>query len=554
MKRNSLKMLLIAALIVSSLTSCKRKLVLTPNYEVTSQQVYSTPAGIKESLAKVYGSFALTGNSGPAGSPDIDGIDEGTSDFFRLFWYAQELPTDEAVIAWGDPGVPDFHAMDWSSSNVNLLGLYDRSLYQITLVNEFLIQTTDAQMASHGITGQDLVNVHYYRAEARFLRAFQYWVLLDLFAKPPFVTDATPVGSVLPPQTTSRAALFSYVESELKAIDPLMVPPMKNEYPRADEGAVWALLARLYLNAGVYTGTLNADGSYTTGTVRWTDAITYANKVIAAGYSLNSSYDNLFLADNNTNGAQNENIFAIAYDGNNTQGYGGTTFMTHAPVGGSMPSLSYGISGGWAGVRTTSSLTSLFPAPKTQNTTNFPNNADADTRAEFWYDGQNTTISNITSFTDGIGVNKWRNVTSAGAQGSNPSFSDIDEPLFRLPEMYLIYAEATLNGGTGGSTATALAYINALRTRAYNGSVAGNITNTQLTTQFILDERARELYWEGFRRTDLIRYNLFTPGTYVWPFKGGVQAGTGVAVYRNVYPIPDQDRAANPNLKQNPGY
>lgn len=537
MKRNLTAVLFASGLLVSSLISCKKNLVLTPNYEITSQQVYSTPAGIKQSLAKVYSAYALTGNSGPAGSPDINGIDEGTSDFFRLFWYAEELPTDEAVIAWGDPGVPDFHQMSWSSSNVNLTGLYYRCMYQITLVNEFLIQTTDAQMASHGITGNDLTNVHYYRAEARFLRAYQYWVMMDLFANPPFVTEANPVGSIVPPQTT-RPALFAYIESELKAIDPLLVAPTKNEYGRADQAADWALLARLYLNAQVYTGTAH-----------YTDAITYSKKVIDAGYSLVSNYDNLFLADNNLN--VKENILTINYDGTKTEGYGGTTFMTHAPVGGSMPSTSFGIAGGWDGIRTTSNLVNLFPA---NTNTTFPNNGNPDTRAEFWTQGQSEAINDVTSFTDGYGVNKWRNVTSTGAQGSSQSFSDVDEPLFRLPEMYLIYAESVLRGGSGGDLPTALTYVNNIRTRAYGGSLAGNITAGQLTTQFILDERGRELYWEGFRRTDLVRYGLFTNSTYLWPFKGGIKGGTGVADFRNIYPIPDQDRASNPNLKQNPGY
>ena len=538
-------MILFAGVIAFSFSSCKKNLILTPNYEVTSQQVYSTPTGIKQALAKVYSSFVLTGNTGPAGNGDVAGIDEGTSEFFRLFWYAEELPTDEAVIAWGDPGVPDFHQMSWSASNTILTGLYYRSMYQITLANEFLVQTTDAAMSKAGISGQDLTNVHYYRAEARFIRAYQYWVLMDLFAKPPFITEATPIGSVVPPQTT-RPALFSYIESELKAIDGQLVAPMKNEYGRVDNGADWALLARLYLNAEVYTGTAH-----------WNDAMTYASKVIAAGYELNNNYDNLMLADNNTNGAQKESIFAIPYDGNNTQGYGGTTFMTHASVGGSMPSQNFGIAGGWDGIRTTTALTSLFPSPKTKNTTNFPNNGNADTRAEFWYDGQSETINSITAFTDGIGVTKWRNVTSTGAQGSNPSFSDVDEPLFRLPEMYLIYAEAALQLKDATAIATALGYINHLRERAYGGAVnaaAADITLNQLTPQFILDERGRELYWEGFRRTDLIRYKLFTGGAYVWPWKGGVKAGTSVPDFRNLYPIPQQDRSVNPNLTQNPGY
>ena len=176
-----------------------------------------------------------------------------------------------------------------------------------------------------------------------------------------------------------------------------------------------------------------------------------------------------------------------------------------------------------------------------------------DTRAEFWSNGQSLAITDVTSFTQGYAVNKWRNVTSTGAQGSNINFADVDEPLFRLSEQYLIYAEAVVRGGSGGSNAQAVTYINNIRERAYGG-VAGDIASTDLTLQFILDERARELYWEGFRRTDLIRYGYFTTSTYLWPLKGGVANGTSVGDFRNIYPIPDQDRAVNPNLTQNPGY
>jgi hypothetical protein len=543
MKVNSFKILAVAGLLTGSLLSCEKNKILTPNYEVTSQQVYSTPAGYVQAAAKVYGSFALTGNQGPAGSPDIAGIDEGTSDFFRLYFYAQELPTDEAVLAWGDPGVPDFHNMNWTSSNVILLGLYERCMYQITLANDFIRQSTDAELATRGITGADATNIRYLRAEARFLRAYQYANMMDLFANPPFVTDANAVGSIVPPQTT-RAALFTYVESELKAIDPLMQAPMKNQYGRADEAAVWALLARIYLNAQVYTGT-----------ARWTDAITYSSKVIAAGYSLIPKYDNLFLADNNLN--TSENIFNIEYDGNTAQGYGGTTFMTHAPVGGTMPGSLFGVSGGWAGLRVTSNLVNLFPADTVTslqgNEKYFPNLGNPDTRAEFWTNSQSLGITDVTNFNQGYAVNKWRNVTSTGVTGSSTSYSDVDEPLFRLSEQYLIYAEAVLRGGTGGDATTALGYVNLIRQRAY-GNASGNITSGELTLPFILDERARELYWEGFRRTDLIRYGEFTTNTYLWPLKGGVANGTSVGDYRNIYPIPDQDRSVNPNLKQNPGY
>ena len=531
-------------------TSCKKNLILSPNDQVTSQQVFSTPAGYTQAMAKVYSSYATTGNIGPNnpnGGGDIAGIDEGTSDFYRLFWNIQELTTDEAVITYGDPGVQDLHNMAWSATNAISQGLYYRSLYQITLCNNFIQQSTPAMLAKHGIAGADAINIAHYAAEARFLRAYQYWVLMDIYGNPPFVTDATAIGSVIP-QPISRKALFAYVEGELKAIDPLMVTPNKNLYGRADEGAVWALLARLYLNAGVYTGTS-----------RYADAITYAQKVIAAGYALIPKYDNLMLADDNLNsipggGQTGEFILTINYDGTKTEGYGGSQFLTHAAVGGQMPPRKFGISGGYAGARTTSNIIALFPTPPYQDTLHFPNNANPDTRAEFWFPGQSLTINSVTTFTDGIAVNKYRNVTVTGAQGSNPTFTDVDLPLFRLPEQYLIYAEAFLRGG-GGDANTALNYINLIRARAYGGSTTGNLTSSSdLTLQFVLDERARELYWEGFRRTDLIRYGQFTSANYLWPFKGGVKNGTGVSDNRNLFPIPASDLAANPNLKQNPGY
>lgn len=539
MKRNSIKILIVTALVGIGSMSCNKNKIISPNDQVTSAQVYSTPVGYKQALAKVYGSFALTGNTGPAGAGDVQGIDEGTSDFFRLFWCAQQLPTDETVLAWGDPGIPDFHNMTWSSSNPILTGLYYRSLYQITLCNDFIRQSTDANLSKNGISGADATQVHYYVAEARFLRAYQYWVLMDLFGNPPFITDDVAVGSTIPKQTT-RTALFSYIESELKAIDSQLAAPGKNEYGRADQAADWALLARIYLNAQVYTGT-----------AKYTDAITYSQKVIGAGYTLIPKYINLMLADNNVNNT--EAIFTINYDGAKTQGYGGTTFLKNAQLGGSMLSSLYGTSQKWGGIRVTKNLVNLFPAAVDTSLVNFPTNKNPDTRAEFWTRGQNLEINDVTSFTDGYAVNKFRNVTSSGANGSDLTFSDIDMPLFRLSEMYLIYAEAVLRGGTGGDAGTALTYINKIRTRAY-GSAVGNITSGALTTDFILDERARELYWEGFRRTDLIRYDKFTTATYVWPFKGGVKAGTSVGAYRNLYPIPDQDRAVNPNLKQNTGY
>ena len=507
--------------------SCTKDLNQAPTNDKTADQVFSTMDGYTSAFAKIYGSFALTGNDG-SGSGDIQGIDPGTSDFFRLYWKVQELPTDEAVVAWGDAGIQDFHNMNWSASNPFLTGLYYRCLYQITLANDFMRQSTDEKVASRGIKGADAEAIKGYRTEARFLRAYQYWVLMDLYGNPPFVTDEDPIGTI--PSQISRADLFTWVEKELKEIESLLPAPKTNAYGRADQAAVWSLLARMYLNAKVYTGTEHN-----------ADAMTYAEKVINAGYSLIPDYRWLMLADNDQN--TSEFILTINYDGLKTQNFGGTTFLTHAAVGGSMVAADYGVGGGWGGIRTTKNLPNLFP----------DYTGDIDQRAQFYTQGQNIEIDQQSQFTDGFAVTKYRNVTREGGNGSSLDYSDIDIPIFRLAEMYLIYAEAVLRSNASGSIPTAVGYINKLRERAY-GNTSGNITAGDLTLQFVLDERARELYWEGFRRTDLIRYGQFTSGAYLWPWKGGVKSGTSVGEYRNLYPLPSKDLSANPNLTQNEDY
>lgn len=514
-------------LLGSALWSCTKDLDKAPKNSKTPDEVYSTPDGYRMAIAKVYGAYAMTGNAGP-GSGDIQGIDPGTSDFFRLFWGAQELSTDEAVVAWGDAGIQDFHNMNWSSSNPFLTGLYYRSMYQITLANDFIRQSSDENVASRGIKGADADQIKMFRTEARFIRAYQYWVLLDVFGHPPFITDEQPIGSI--PRQANRSELFNFIESELKAIENDLVAARTNEYGRVDQAAAWSLLARLYLNANVYTGQ-----------PKYNEAITYASKVIGAGYTLVEDYRWLMLADNHKN--TDEFILTINYDGLKTQGYGGTTFLTHAAVGGSMNAGDYGINGGWGGIRTTRSLPDLFP----------DHTGDIDKRAQFYTNGQSIEIDQQSDFTHGYAVTKYRNKTRTGENGQSLDFSDIDIPIFRLAEQYLIYAEAVVRGGTGGDMSTAVGYINKLRERAY-GNATGNISSADLTLDFIIDERARELYWEGFRRTDLIRYERFTTGNYVWQWKGGVKSGTAVGSYRNLYPLPSQDLSANIQLNQNPGY
>ncbi len=509
------------------LTGCHKQLDRTEPNTLPSGNVYTSEAGYLQVLAKVYGSMALTGNQGPAGNGDVAGIDEGTSDFLRLFWKAQELSTDEAVVAWNDPGIQDFHNMNWSSSNPMTKGLYYRCTYIVTLCNEFIRESEPGKVSGRGITGTAADNIKRMRAETRFVRAFAYWVLLDLYGKPGFTTENDPIGKFNPKQT-NRAELFTYIEGELKAIEADLSNARTADYGRADKAAAWSLLARLYLNAKVYIDT-----------DKYTEAITYSKRVIDAGYGLLSDYRWLCMADNNVSNP--EFIWTLNYDGVKSKNWGGTTFLVNASVGGDMDRTVSGLTG-WGGIRTTRRLPDLFPDV----------NGNGDKRAQFATGTQNIEINNVSEFKDGLAVIKFRNRTRSGGFGVDPekTFSDIDFPVFRLAEMYLIYAEAVKRGGTGGADAQALIYLNALRSRA-------QVTAAPLgfyTVDYIIDERARELHWEGFRRTDLIRFNRFVEDTYLWPWKGGVKSGTGVSAVRKLYPIPDSEIAANPNLVQHTGY
>lgn len=496
--------------------------------DATSATAYDDPEAYRQILAKIYAGLATTGQEGPAGVPDIAGIDEGFSSYLRQYWYHQELTTDEAVIGWNDQTIKDFHNQNWGAGDVFIQGMYARIFYEITLINEYLRETTDAKLDGRGVSDELKQKIAVYRAEARFIRAMSYWHAMDLFGSVPFVTEDDAIGAFLPDQI-SRADLFSYVESELLDIEDDLVAPRQNEYGRVDRASAWMLLSKIYLNAEVYA---NVE--------KYTEVITYTKKVIDAGYELTDKYQYNFLADNDLS---NEIIFGVAFDGVNTQTWGGTTFVAHAAVGGNMDAAAFGLDGGWGGTRTTSAFVNKFD----------DTSGDTDSRAMFFTDGQSLEIDDISVFNDGYAITKWKNVDRNGNPGSNLTHVDIDYPIFRLADAYLMYAEAVLRGGEGGTATKAVEYINELRERAY-GDASGNIQPTDLNLDFILDERARELYWEGHRRTDLIRFGKFTGGEYIWPWKGGVKEGIATNSKYNLFPIPSSDLSANPNLEQNSGY
>lgn len=523
MKNRVLTTLAAASILLGGAAACT-DITTLPKSTVTSANIFNDPASYRAYLAKLYGGLALSGQQGPAGQPDISG-DEGFSNYIRLLWQMQELPTDEAVIAWGDDGVQQLNTQIWGTSNQFLVNMYYRVFFQVVHANEFLRETTEEKLTQRGVSADLRAQIQAYRAEARFLRALSYWHGLDLFGSIPLVTEEDPIGGP-PPQQATRAQLFEYAVSELNAIRGEL--PARPQYGRAGQAAADMVLAKLYLNAEAY-GAGN----------RYSDARAAAERVIAAGYQLDDRYQDMFLADNHTSP---EIIFPIPQDGLNTRLFGGMTFLISASIGNQMNAADYGMGGGWWGLRARPELVAQFGGTNT-----------ADRRSSvFFTQGQTLEVNELTNFSNGYAVTKYRNVTSTGQPGSDRSYPDTDYPMFRLADAYLMYAEAVLRGG-GGSRAQALQYVNALRQRAY-GNTSGNITDAQLTLDFILAERARELFWEGHRRTDLVRFNNRFTTNGVWSWKGGVRAGQPTEAFRSLYPLPFSELTANPNLEQNPGY
>jgi hypothetical protein len=511
-------------LLILAVSACTDT-VVEPKSTITGANVFNDAGSYKAFIARVYAGLAVSGQQGAAGQPDIQGIDEGFSQYLRLLWEAQTLPTDEAVIGWGDVGLPEMNTQLWAETNSFVVAMYYRIFFQVAMANEFLRETSDAKLAERGVTGALASQIQEYRAEARFLRAFSYWHAIDLFGGVPLVTEEDELGST-PPEQATRQQLYDFVVNELTDIQSQLPDPGASGYGRATGPAASMLLAKLYMNAEVYTGSAN-----------WSGALNAVDQVISSGaYSLASDYRLNFMADNHNSP---ELIFVVPQDGLRTQTWGGMTFLVHASCGGSMNNSDYGIDGCWWGLRLKPQAYQRFGA--------------GDVRDDFFYtDGQNVEVGAIGNFNDGIAAPKFTNKTSTGQSGSHATHVDTDFPIFRLGDAYLMYAEAALQGG-GGSRGQALAYVNALRERAF-GDTSGNISDAELTLDLILDERGRELLWEGHRRTDLVRYGLFTGASYIWSWKGGVQAGQATESFRDLYPLPASELITNPNLTQNPGY
>ncbi len=517
-------------------TSCEDDLNTVPQDDDTQtpEEFFQQEDAYKQLLAGVYGNLTLTSSTGP-GNSNIGGLDAGTSQYGRAIMNLQTFSTDEAVWTYeNDPGIAEVQRNTVSGANVIVQGAFGRIMASVSFANEFLRQTTEAKLDERNVPQEQRAEIQLFRAEAQLLRALSYYHMLDLFGKAPFITEESPVG-VFEPEQIEGVELFNFIEADIQAALPNLADARTLEYARADKGVAWTILAKLYLNAEAYIGE-----------DRYADALTQCENVINAGYELTPNYINLFRGDNDTNGAQNEIIFPVPSDGNFTQNFGPTTVMTNGAVGSiEQNGANLGVQeGGWGGaIRITPSFVSKFEGIEFQ----------ADTRNTILSEGRDINITDVTDPNQGFVLEKYTDVRSDGTLDDNIDFSSVDFPMFRLADVYLMYAEAHLRSGEG-STADAVNYINMIRTRANQGSTTWNISASELTLDFIIDERARELYWESHRRQDLRRFGLFTSGIYVWSFKGNTVNGVAIPNFREVYPIPNESLSVNPNLTQNEGY
>lgn len=520
-----------------------------------------------EVMAKCYSSLAVSGQEGPGGDADISGLDGGTSNWSRVIFMLNEFTTDEVNWIWPDVGVFDLCTGTWGSSNGNLYGAYGRLYTHIAVCNDFIRTVNEG---AFGLDDETRAIADQFILEARALRALSYYYVIDFFGNATRAWDDMPYGET--PAQVTRAELFKLVTDDLE--DVLAGFKDSGVYGRVGKDGVEALLCRFYLNAEVYTGTPAYDKC-------WQHAQNIIARHSGGGFrssGLANDYLALFCASNDmfmpggSLSDQNEILWGIPFAYPYTQSYGGTMFLIAASTSAAnMPTVLYGLNADWSCMHARKEFSEKF---------SFSGGVSADPRTYLWCtEKQGFSIENseFSTFTDGYAAVKFTN-TKANPDGSLPrhvyndpasgrsynwagvaevnglpaqtnDFTDTDFPIIRLADVYLMAAEASLRGA--GDRATGLSYANLVRARAgvpeWN-SVEFNLNN-------LIDERARELYWENVRRTDLIRFGLFTGSAYNWSWKNNIPGGGAIASHMTLFPIPSDIIATyGSSFTQNPGY
>ena len=533
MKINKIFGTVVFSAMLMSTTSCTKDLDVTPidpNLDVPSN-VLTNANAYNQVLAKCYSALGVSSPDGPSGGADIDGIDGGFGQYIRALYNLQELTTDEAVVGWNDQTIKNLHGLNWTSTDVFVTACYSRLFYEIAICNEVI-----RQINNNTLSESDQAKLQQYKAEARCLRALAYYHAIDLFGNVPFVSESMNIGDT--PSQITRSELFKWLtEEEIPAFADLL--PASPEKYRAGQGLAYTILAKLYLNAGVYTGTTMYD-----------KCATACAKVLSLGYTLESAtlWPDLFNATNGElQGPGHEIIFSVYQDETYAQGYGGTTFLLWCTVGGDMSYGDYGMAGsGWGGMRVTPEYFDLYNSNDKR--------ADVFVRED---QGQQKEIEDLGNFQHGYAFPKFTNLTDVNMNGNlsalntTYAFCSADFPVFRTADIYLMLAECEVLGGVNVNVngMSGADFFNAVHTRM------GAPIITSPTRRNIIDERGCELGWECHRRSDLVRFNMLTTNEYAWSWKGDAQEGDiTVDSKYNLFPIPSADIISNTNLKQNQGY
>lgn len=586
-----------AALIATvGMTSCVGdldQLPKDPNTLMANKFAENPKEYIGELLGKCYLGLAVSGQSGPNGGPDIDGADGGTFQWTRACFYLSEFTTDEAWwVYYTEAGIDDLLHGTWGVDNDALYATYSRLYCHIAVCNDFI--RTMRNLDDYGVkvggdTGISQAEVDQFVREARALRDLSYFQVIDFWGRATVAWDNQKYGDV-PPQAESRNALFRKVLADLEDVEANWDNGGTQVYGRISRESVQALLCRFYLNAEVFS-----EGTMTDGWQKcWDMAV---NKIIPNHELENSigglveDYQAVFSGSNKRympgGNDLNEILWGIAYDETYTQAYGGPNFLVSSPIinhptgqlqaglydGFCTPSWYMAGSNGWGCSGSRKELNDKFgfvdgvsadkrTALWLTTTAGFDETIDPAMDRDFYSSWKPIKFTNCQVEDNGkmpvwqdpvTGLNRvGKHSTNAAGEIEMPvygSFPNTNVPIIRLADVYLMAAEAAMHNA--GNKNDAMKYVNYVRKRA---GVTEYTNAAELSKQSVLDERARELYWEGTRRADLIRNDQFCTG-YNWTWKGGVYTGTSLDVTRKLFPIPQNIVTVyGKNIEQNPGY
>lgn len=479
---------------------------------------------------------------------------EGLQGTCRGIYDYNTLTTDEAIIPirggnWYDGGLwENMYDHTWTATDTDLYNVW-KYLYKVIVLSTKSLETIDQHKSLLNDQQRDE-----YKAEVRAVRAMFYYYAMDMFGRIPILESSAQKTADI--RQSNRSDVFKYIVNELQTVAPLLPNEHSNlqgnYYGRVTRPVAWFLLAKLALNAEVYTDD-NWTDSYRTdgktimfdvdGTQKnaWLTCIHYCNLIASAGYSLESDYTKNFAVHNENS---NENIFTIPLDKMLYLNEFHYLFRSrHYAHGGAYGGASE--NGTCATLHTMAVYGYNTSSPDARLDMNFyTGKVEVDGSYVTLDDGtpleykplaveQNLTASKYIE-TAGARMKKYEVDRTAYSDGRMP---DNDIVLYRYADVMLMKAEAKVRNGESGYEE-----LNAVRNRVGMPSLPATLDN-------ILNERLLELVWEGWRRQDMIRF-----GTYNKQYDIHIPSEADNKGYTTVFPIPGKARELNPNLEQNPGY